>query len=55
MKKKDAKKFSIRKNKRGYWEKGGGCESELLVATICLGCAVILIGIQIIMSVFAGA
>ena len=47
MKRKDVKKFFIRKNKRGYWEKGGGCETELLVATIALGlvCTLIVVGI----------
>ena len=36
MRKKDLRKFGIRKNSRGYWEKGGGSEDELRLALVCL-------------------
>ena len=54
MKRKDSKKFRIRRNKKGYWEKGGGSETELLVAVICLGFMVLLIGTAILTRLFWG-
>lgn len=52
MKRKDSKKFFIRKNKKGYWEKGGGCETELLVAVIALGFMVVILGLGIFTELF---
>lgn len=54
MKRKHFKKFTIRKNSKGYWEKGGGCETELLVAVVCLGLMVLLIGSEILTRLFWG-
>ena len=48
MKRKDAKKFRIRRNNKGYWEKGGGCEMELLVSVVCLVLMVVLLGAVIV-------
>lgn len=54
MKRKHFRKFSIRKNSKGYWEKGGGSETELLVAVISLGLLVLVVGVSIITELFWG-
>ena len=46
------KKFYIRKNRRGYWEKGGGSEDELRLALVCLVIACVGVGVAIFTKIW---
>lgn len=48
MKRSNFKKVSMFKNKKGYWQKGGGSESELKLALVCLIIACLSVALGII-------
>jgi len=52
MKKKDLRRFVIRRNSRGYWEKGGGSEDELRLALVCLVIACAALAVAIFMRIW---
>ena len=54
MKRKGFKHTLIKRNRRGYWEKGGGCDKELIFATVLAGVLVLVLGIDIITKIFWG-
>lgn len=54
MKRKGFKRTLIKRNRRGYWEKGGECEKEIIIATVILGVIVIVLGVDILTKLFWG-
>ena len=52
MKRKELRKTPMRRNKRGYWEKGGGSEDELRLALVCLVIACVGVGVAIFTKIW---